>query len=149
MAATTGAHPYLALFDKPKKLRLYYGRSRRTASPAQRLALHHLDRGCTKPGCNAPPNRTQVHHAQRDWQHGGATDINELTLACGCDNRLVNATPNGWTTRKRPHDNRTEWIPPPHLDRGQSRINYYHHPEELLRAHGTDDDDQQPTPAAN
>jgi hypothetical protein len=149
MAATTGAHPYLALFDNPKKLRLYYGRSRRTASPAQRLALHHLDRGCTKPGCNAPPNRTQVHHARRDWQHGGATDINELTLACGCDNRLVNATPTGWTTRKRPHDNRTEWIPPPHLERGQPRINYYHHPEELLRAHGTEDDDPQPTPAAD
>jgi hypothetical protein len=90
-----------------------------------------------------------VHHAQRDWQHGGATDINELTLACGCDNRLVNATPNGWTTRKRPRDNRTEWIPPPHLERGQSRINYYHHPEELLRAHGTEDGDQQPNPAAN
>jgi hypothetical protein len=129
----TDAHPYLALFHNPRQIRLYYGRTRRTASPGQRLALHALDRGCTKPGCHAPPNQTQVHHAQRDWQHGGNTDINELTLACGCDNRLVDDTPTGWTTRKRPSDNRTEWIPPPHLDRGQSRVNYNHHPEELLR----------------
>jgi hypothetical protein len=130
--AAGGGHPYLLLFDNPKEIRLYYGRRRRTASPGQRLALHALDRGCTKPGCSAPPNRSQVHHAERDWQHGGTTDINELTLACGCDNRLVDDTPTGWTTRKRKCDNRTEWIPPPHLDRGQPRINYHHHPEELL-----------------
>ena len=131
--AAAGAHPYLALFDNPRKIRLYYGRRRRTASPGQRLALHALERGCTKPDCTTPPYDCQVHHAQRDWQHGGNTDINELTLACGCDNRLVNNTPTGWTTRKRKSDNRTEWIPPPHLDRGQHRINHYHHPEELLR----------------
>ncbi|WP_370499416.1 hypothetical protein, partial [Mycobacterium sp. pR1184] len=26
----------------------------------------------------------------------------------------------------------TQWIPPPHLDRGQPRTNTYHHPERLL-----------------
>lgn len=131
--AAAGAHPYLALFHSPREIQLYYGRTRRTASPGQRLVLHALERGCTKPDCTAPPNRCQVHHAARDWQHGGTTDIDELTLACGCDNRLVDDTPTGWTTRKRKPDNRTEWIPPPHLDRGQHRINRYHHPEELLR----------------
>ena len=130
--AAAGAHPYLALFDNPRKIRLYYGRRRRTASPGQRLALHALERGCTKPGCTAAPYDCQVHHAERDWQHGGTTNINDLTLACGCDNRLVDDTPTGWTTRKRRSDNRTEWIPPPHLDRGQHRINHHHHPEELL-----------------
>lgn len=34
---------------------------------------------------------------------------------------------------KRKGDNRTEWIPPRHLDRGQNRINEYHHPERVLR----------------
>ena len=140
--AAAGAHPYLALFDDPRTIRLYYGRRRRTASPGQRLALYALERGCTKPGCPNPPNRTQVHHAQRDWQHGGATDIDQLTLACGCDNRLVDDTPTGWTTRKRLRDNRTEWIPPPHLDRGQPRVNLYHHPEEILR--DDDEPDDQP-----
>ncbi len=144
MAAHHGAHPYLLLFDDPKKVQLYYGRRRRTASPGQRLALHSLDRGCTKPGCTTPAYNTQVHHAHQDWQHGGNTNIDELTLACGPDNRLVDNTPTGWTTRKRTHDNRTEWIPPPHLDRGQTRINHHHHPEELLRAHDdhNGDDDE-------
>lgn len=132
------AHPYLALFLSPRKIRLYYGRSRRTASPGQRLVLHALERGCTKPDCTAPPYQCQVHHAEQDWQHGGNTNIDELTLACGCDNRLVDDTPTGWTTRKRKSDNRTEWIPPRHLDRGQTRINLYHHPEQVLRP---DDDD--------
>ena len=127
------AHPYLALFHSPREIQLYYGRARRTASPGQRLVLHALERGCTKPDCTAPPYDCQVHHAERDWQHGGTTDIDELTLACGCDNRLVDDTPTGWTTRKRRSDNRTEWIPPRHLDRGQHRINHYHHPEELLQ----------------
>jgi hypothetical protein len=27
----------------------------------------------------------------------------------------------------------TEWLPPPHLDYGQPRINSFHHPENLLR----------------
>ncbi len=130
-------HPYLLLLgENPREVRLFYGRTRRTASPGQRLALGALERGCTKPGCDAPPNRTQVHHAERDWQHGGNTDIDELTLACGPDNRLVDDTSTGWTTRKRKSDNRTEWIPPPHLDRGQNRINLYHHPEEVLRPDG-------------
>ena len=59
----------------------------------------------------------------------GRTDVNRLTLACGPDNRLVEK--GGWTTRKR-KDGRTEWIPPPHLDTGQARVNNYHHPEKYL-----------------
>ncbi|WP_205267770.1 HNH endonuclease signature motif containing protein [Mycolicibacterium sphagni] len=126
------AHPYLTVFESPKEIKLYHGRSRRSASPGQRLVLFALDKGCTKPGCTAPPYQSQVHHAARDFARGGNTDINELTLACGCDNRMVNDGPAGWKTRKRRRDNKTEWIPPPHLDRGQTRVNYYHHPEELL-----------------
>ncbi|BBY67473.1 HNH endonuclease signature motif containing protein [Mycolicibacterium helvum] len=126
------AHPYLTVFESPREIRLYHGRTRRTASPGQRLALYAIDKGCTKPNCTAPAYQTQVHHATRDFARGGNTDIHDLTLACGCDNRMVNDGPNGWTTRKRRRDNKTEWIPPPHLDRGQTRVNYLHHPEELL-----------------
>ncbi|WP_420716119.1 hypothetical protein, partial [Mycobacterium sp. 94-17] len=32
-----------------------------------------------------------------------------------------------------------EWIPPPHLERGQPRTNTFHHPEKLL--HHEDDDE--------
>ena len=67
----------------------------------------------------------------------GQTDIDELTLACGPDNRLIEKT--GWRTRKR-KDGRTEWLPPPDLDTGQTRINDYHHPEKYLLPEDDDDD---------
>ncbi|BCI86901.1 hypothetical protein NIIDMKKI_21070 [Mycobacterium kansasii] len=60
--------------------------------------LYARDRGCTKPGCDAPAYHSQVHHVQ-GWKATGRTDIDELTLACGVDNRLVE---KGWTTRKTP-----------------------------------------------
>jgi hypothetical protein len=46
------AHHYLAIFDDGKPLALYH--AKRLASPAQRIMLYAKDRGCTKPGCDAP-----------------------------------------------------------------------------------------------
>jgi Domain of unknown function (DUF222) len=125
------AHHYLAIFDKSKALALHH--TKRLASPAQRLVLYAKDRGCTKPGCVAPAYHSQVHHV-RGWANTRRTDIDDLTLACGPDNRLAE---QGWTTRTNAQGE-TEWIPPPHLDRGQLRTNPYHHPERFLR--DTDDD---------
>ena len=104
--------------------------------------MHHLDghardRGCTFPGCTAPASHSEVHHRSADWAAGGQTNIDDETLACGPDNRRVK--PGGWRTRKR-NDGRTEWIPPPHLDTGQARVNNYHHPERYL----IPDDDERP-----
>ena len=56
---------------------------------------HSKDRGCSRPGCTVPGYQCQVHHVT-DWAKGGLTDIDDLTLACGKDNRLV--TENGWRT---------------------------------------------------
>ncbi|MCH9641714.1 MAG: hypothetical protein K0U71_08485, partial [Actinomycetia bacterium] len=36
-----------------------------------------------------------------------------------------------WTTTTHPNGT-TEWIPPPHLDTGQTRTNTYHHPQRNL-----------------
>jgi hypothetical protein len=77
-------------------------------------------------------------HAVKDWAHGGQTNIDELTLACPTDNRLVDE--KGWQTRKR-KDGTTEWIPPPHLDNGQPRTNTYFHPEKLLPDEDDDESD--------
>lgn len=123
------ANHYLVVYDKHTRVPLYCGRAKRFATPGQRIVLHALDRGCTKPGCTAPGYWTQVHHVD-GWAEDGETNIDTLTLACGPDNRLVEE--QGWTTRKRP-DGRTEWIPPPHLDTGQARVNDYHHPEKYLK----------------
>ena len=125
------AHHYLAIFDKGKAIALYH--TKRLASRGQRIVLYAKDRGCTKPGCDAPGYRCEIHHVQ-GWAGTHCTDINQLTMACGRDNRLVE---KGWTTRKSAKGD-TEWIPPAHLDHGQPRINTFHHPEKLLR----DEDDE-------
>jgi Domain of unknown function (DUF222) len=130
------AHHYLCIYDKHTREPLYLGRTKRLASAAQRIALYGLEGGCTRPGCTAPPDQSQVHHIQGWAAQHGPTDINKLTLACAPDNRLAE---HGWTVRKR-KDGRTEWIPPEHLDTGQTRVNNYHHPEKYL----INDDDEDP-----
>ncbi|MFG1931220.1 HNH endonuclease signature motif containing protein [Mycobacterium sp. NPDC048908] len=124
------AHHYLVIYDKHTRQALYCGRAKRFATPGQRVVLHAMERGCTRPGCTAPGYWCQVHHVEGWVAAAGETNINTLTLACGPDNRAVEE--QGWTTRKRA-DGRTEWIPPPHLDTGQTRINDYHHPENYLK----------------
>ncbi|CAN5445136.1 HNH endonuclease signature motif containing protein [soil metagenome] len=131
------AYHYLVIFND-KGQALHLGRSKRCASPGQRIVLHSKDRGCTFPGCDAPGYLSEVHHAQCDWAKGGLTDIDDLTFGCGIHNRFVKE--GGWRTRKR-RDGRTEWIPPPHLDTGQGRVNKYHHPEEFLVPDEPVDDD--------
>src|SRR6201993_2625887 len=98
------AHHYLAIFDHGKALALYH--TKRLASPAQRIVLYAKDRGCTKPGCDAPAYHSQVHHV-RGWKSTHTSDINDLTLACGPDNRLVEK--GGFTTRTNARGH-TEWI---------------------------------------
>jgi hypothetical protein len=131
------SHHYLVIYDNHTREPLYCGRAKRFATAGQRIVLHALERGCTRPGCTAPGYHSQVHHVEGWVADNGETNINKLTLACGPDNRLVEQ--GGWTTRKR-NDGRTEWIPPPHLDTGQSRVNNYHHPQKYLRPDEEDDD---------
>jgi hypothetical protein len=127
------AHHYLAIFDNGKALALYH--TKRLASPAQRIVLHARDRGCTFPGCTVPAYLCQAHHCD-PYAANPFTDVNQMALVCHPDHRLAE---QGWNTRNN-HRGQTEWIPPPHLDRGQPRINTYHHPDKLLR----DDDDEVP-----
>ena len=123
----SSAYHYLAVFDGHQSRPLYLGRARRIASADQRLVLYAKDRGCTAPGCNVPAYWTEVHHDD-DWARGGRTDIDRLTLACKPHHKLVD---KGWRTVKLGNGD-TRWIPPPHLDRGQARVNDYHHPERFF-----------------
>jgi hypothetical protein len=128
------AYHYLAVFDEHQSRPLYLGRSRRVASPDQRVVLYATDRGCTHPGCDVPGYWCEVHHLD-EWARGGSTDINNLALTCPPEHKLAE---KGWRARKRP-DGRTEWIPPPQHDRG-ARTNDFHHPERLF------DDDERAGP---
>ena len=124
------ANHYLAVFDKATGSALDLFRSRRVASPAQRIMLIARDGGCTKPCCTVGAYGTQVHHVTTDWANGGNTNIDNLGLACPPDNRSVKE--GGWSTAMNDRTE-VEWTPPPDLDTGQTRINTYHRPETLLR----------------
>ncbi len=69
--ATLGAHGEV----------LDLGRAKRLITPGQRRALYLRDRGCCFPGCRRPPRHCQGHHI-RGWEHGGPTDLANLTLLC-------------------------------------------------------------------
>jgi hypothetical protein len=56
------SHHYLVVYDKHTREPLYCGRATRFATPGQRIVLHALERGCTRPGCTAPGYWCQVHH---------------------------------------------------------------------------------------
>ena len=125
------AHHHLAVFDGATGHALALYRTKRVASPAQRIMLIARDGGCTKPCCTVGAYGCQAHHADRRiGRKGGNTNVDDMTLACGPDNRAVDD--RGWQTRINTRGE-CEWTPPPDLDHGQSRINYYHRPEALLR----------------
>ncbi len=142
LAARTGASCYLTVFDNHADVPLYLGRARRTATTGQRLALFARDLGCSRPECTRPAADCQAHHAVADWRHGGQTDITDLTLACGPDNRL--ATEGGWTTEMR--NGRAHWTPPPLLDVGQPRTNTIYQPQ-LYPTENEDGDGESDSPA--
>ncbi len=129
------SHHYLAIFDKAKPLALFH--TKRFASLAQRMMLLAKEHGCTRPGCDTPAYHAQAHHVS-GWTNTHYTDIHDLTLACGPDNRLAE---KGFTTRKNAKGH-TEWLPPAHLDYGQPRINTFHHPEKLLAPDQDEGDDE-------
>jgi len=86
---------------------LAYGRARRLASPAQRLALMARDKGCTFPRCRETASRSEVHHIT-DWVNGGTTDTDKLALACGYHNN--EAPRQDWYAIML--DGVPHWVPP-------------------------------------
>jgi hypothetical protein len=60
---------------------LNVGRSRRTISSRQRLALQARDATCRFPGCGVPARHTEGHHLHH-WADGGRTDLDNLVSLC-------------------------------------------------------------------
>ena len=65
---------------------LWLGRSKRSASLAQRIVLAARDGGCI--GCKAPTERCEAHHIQH-WTDDGPTDIDNLVQLCPDCHHLV------------------------------------------------------------
>ena len=86
------------------------GRSRRTASPAQRVALVARDKACV--GCGATANWCQAHHII-PWAVHGNTDIDDMVLLCSrCHHRVHD---DRWQVRKKPSGKYHLKPPPKHL----------------------------------
>nr|MBA2322579.1 DUF222 domain-containing protein [Pseudonocardiales bacterium] len=87
------------------------GRTRRTATPAQRAALAARDGGCAHPGCDKTPSWCSVHHIVH-WVDGGRTDLDNLVFLCLQHHIMVHQS--GWVIRMR--NGLPEFIPPKWLD---------------------------------
>ncbi len=74
-------YSWLAELDDLTGRPLQLGRSRRTASLCQRIALLASETVCTYPGCEKPAIDCETHHIG-DWANGGGTDIDNLTYRC-------------------------------------------------------------------
>ncbi len=73
------------------------GRSRRAASPAQRVALVARDKACV--GCGATANWCQSHHII-PWAVQGNTNIDDMCLLCSrCHHKVHD---DHWVVRKTP-----------------------------------------------
>src|SRR5699024_10487344 len=72
---------YRAPFSPESEL-TNHGRQRRPFTPAQRRALIARDKGCTWPGCTAPPAICEPHHARIHWAHRGPTNTTTGALLC-------------------------------------------------------------------
>ena len=86
------------------------GRGRRTASPAQRVALVARDKACV--GCGATANWCQAHHII-PWAVHGNTDIDDMCLLCSrCHHKVHD---DRWQVRKKPTGEYHLKPPPKHL----------------------------------
>lgn len=97
---------------------LTMGRSLRTATKYQTMALYARDGGCSFPGCDHPPEWCDRHHIVY-WRDGGKTDINNLTLLC--DYHHDKFETKGWTCQLNT-GGLPEWVPPKWIDPDQKPL---------------------------
>lgn len=70
------------------------GRARRLFTPGMLRAMWHRDKGCTIPGCTAPPQWADAHHIKH-WIDGGTTNLTNAALLCGRHHTIAHQ--KGWT----------------------------------------------------
>lgn len=91
-----------------------YSSIQRLFTEQQRLALIARDRGCSFPGCDAPPQRCEVHHVT-EHQNAGRTRVDNAALLCSFNHRHFDK--QGWACTMI--NGRPWWTPPKWLDPDQ------------------------------
>jgi hypothetical protein len=121
--ASSDSRFYAVLIDKAK-IPIAYSTSQRLFSESQRLAMIARDRGCSFPGCDAPPAFTEAHHVT-EYSITGTTTVADGCLLCGYHHREFERA--GW--RCRMLDGVPHWIAPAWLDPDQVPVrNTAHNP---------------------
>ncbi len=75
------------------------GRRYRTVPPRMRRALEIRDRHCAFPGCRIGIGWCEAHHIL-EWDDGGQTNLDNLTLICSRHHHAVHE--GGWTITPNP-----------------------------------------------
>ena len=99
-----------SIFDAETQ-NMWLGRTRRTASEAQRMALIARDEHCI--GCEANPLWCRSHHIVW-WSKDGPTDFDNLLLVCDGCHRKIHL--HGWQVRQHPVTKKFYLKPPPDPD---------------------------------
>ncbi|WP_246490489.1 HNH endonuclease signature motif containing protein [Brevibacterium oceani] len=90
----------------------------RFANRKQIAVITARDRGCTFPGCDAPPGWCDANHVV-PHSAGGRTDINNLALTCSYHHHLLDRSE--WDTLML-RDGRPAWKPPATVDPARTPI---------------------------
>ena len=84
------------------------GRTYRTATNAQRLALRAIYDTCAFPGCDATFDWCHIHHIDF-WEHGGQTDLDNLVPLCSRHHHAAHE--GGWELKLLPDRTLRTWRP--------------------------------------
>jgi hypothetical protein len=101
---------------------LKVGRTERTVTPGQWIALVARDTGCQFTGCTRPAAWCQSHHLIA-WSQGGLTDVDAMGLFCLIHHHYLHD--KGWQARMG-EDGRVDIIPPPWVDPLQAPRRNHH-----------------------
>ena len=102
------AYHYRSIFDGVTGRAPWLGRTKRIASPDQRIVLHAKDRGCSHLAAICPATSAKSTMSP-SGPRAVPPDIDNLTFACAPHHKLLG---KGWRTKKLTNG-RTQWIPPP------------------------------------
>jgi len=87
---------------------LDWGRAVRFFTEAQTKRLWLRDRGCTYPGCDAPPQWTDAHHLIH-WADFGPSDLDNAALLCQRHHTIVHNRRLAGRLVRDGHGERVEW----------------------------------------
>lgn len=102
--------------DKAKTMQV--ATEQRFANRKQLSVITARDRGCTFPGCDAPPGWCDANHVV-PWARGGKTKVNNLALLCSYHHHLLDRS--DWDTLML-LDGRPAYIPPAAKDPSRTPI---------------------------